>query len=94
LFQNREDVLQEVELFLMHVTRHSLTLLSFKQVSARKKLLREVVLDIIFGREAVKYNPSQFAHLAVGVAEILNKRTAATREANVFPHNPRLQPAG
>jgi hypothetical protein len=93
LFQDGEDVLEESSCLLMHVTHHSLTLLFFKQMSARKQLLRDVVLDVVFRREAVTYDPSQFAHLTAGLAEILNKRRSTTREINVFPHDPRLERA-
>ena len=39
-----------------------------------KQDLRTIVLDIIFGRRDVTYQPSQFGHLTAGVAEILTPR--------------------
>lgn len=36
--------------------------------------LRSVVLDIIAKREKVNYEPSQFEHLLLGVAEVLDRR--------------------
>jgi hypothetical protein len=42
----------------------------------RKAELREIVLDIVFKREHVTYDPYQFEHLALGVAEILNNRAS------------------
>jgi hypothetical protein len=48
-------------------------------MNARKSELRDVVLDIIFDREKVTYDPSQFTHLVSGVAEVLGRRASGSR---------------
>jgi hypothetical protein len=40
----------------------------------RKAELRKVVLDILTGKESVFYEPNQFAHLALGIAEVEERR--------------------
>ena len=47
-------------------------------MDARKAELRKIVVDIIFGKENVFYPPTQFAHLALGVAEVLDRRAGNT----------------
>jgi hypothetical protein len=42
----------------------------------RKDEIRGVVLDILFGKEQTVYDASQFAHLALGVAEVMERRSA------------------
>src|ERR1700730_4144580 len=60
--------------------------------SERKQELRKIVIDIVFGREKVNYDPSQFSHLAIGVAEVLQRRVSAGGgAAAVFPHQTLLQ---
>jgi hypothetical protein len=39
-----------------------------------KSELRQIVLDIIFGKENVFLDPWQFGHLTAGVAEVLYRR--------------------
>jgi hypothetical protein len=46
--------------------------------------LRSVALDILAGRERPSYSPDQFAHLVIGVAEVIELRdgTAVRRRGN------------
>ena len=43
-------------------------------MNTSKADLRNVILDIVFGRETVHYSATQFGHLAIGVAEVLQRR--------------------
>jgi hypothetical protein len=53
-------------------------------VNTSKAGLRNVILDIVFGRETVHYSPTQFEHLAIGVAEVLQRRQGPP-SASVWP---------
>jgi hypothetical protein len=60
-------------------------------VTPRKEELRKIVLDILFRRENIGYEPSQFNHLAVGVAEVLSNRLiSVSSSTRPFPHDARL----
>ena len=43
-------------------------------MKTRKQELREIMIDIISGKEKVRYTPNQQAHLLIGVAEVLIRR--------------------
>lgn len=43
-------------------------------MNERKQLIKDIVLDIICGREPVEYDPFQFGHLSLGVVEVLIRR--------------------
>ena len=36
--------------------------------------IRSVIIDILARREKVNYEPTQFAHLKIGVAEVFQRR--------------------
>src|SRR5438874_1412052 len=60
-------------------------------MSPRKQELRKIILDIVFGRERVGYEPSQFAYLASGVAEVISRRVPKPSTSTaIFLHEPRL----
>src|SRR5258707_6565929 len=44
-----------------------------------KSEIREIVLDILFGRETTEFGASQFGNLAHGVAEVIAHRDAITQ---------------
>jgi hypothetical protein len=44
-----------------------------------KSEIREIVLDILFGRERTEFGASQFGNLALGVAEVIARRDAITQ---------------
>jgi len=56
-------------------------------MNTSKAELRAIVLDIVFGRETVRYSASQFEHLAIGVAEVLQRRQspAGPPSGSVWP---------
>ena len=41
--------------------------------------IRAVSMDILAQREAVNYEPSQYGHLVIGVAEVLARRSGMDR---------------
>jgi len=43
-------------------------------MNERKKLIRGIVLDILFGKENVQYPPTQFLSLCAGVAAVMARR--------------------
>lgn len=53
--------------------------------------LREVVIDLLLGREKADYEPNQWAHVTDGVAKILALRKGAAREAEEY-RRARLHP--
>jgi hypothetical protein len=53
-------------------------------MNPRKSELREIVLAIIFGKENVAYDPFQFAHLTLGVSEVLRRRAGGTSSASIY----------
>jgi hypothetical protein len=55
--------------------------------------IRNVVIDILLGRETVNYSPSQFAHLLAGVAEIFQRRGGTTFSPSLLHHEPHLSPS-
>jgi hypothetical protein len=58
----------------------------------RKAELRKIVLDILFRRETVGYEPSQFANLVIGVAEVLERHAGSKATSQkLFPHSPQLE---
>ena len=50
--------------------------------------IRSVVLDILAGREKTNYSPEQFAHLLIGVGEVLERRDGSVERDR--HHEPRL----
>lgn len=62
-------------------------------MKTRKNELRSIVLDIVFEREKVSFEPSQFGHLTAGVAEILERQAGdRTFSGSVFTPQVRLDP--
>jgi hypothetical protein len=53
--------------------------------------IRSVVLDIIAKREKVRYEPSQFANLVAGVAEVFERRDGGPNQGH-FSRDPHLSP--
>lgn len=51
--------------------------------------IRDVVVDILLGRERTQYDPSQFEHLKLGVNEVFGRRAGQTGHASQLPRNPR-----
>lgn len=49
-------------------------------MSARKLQLRQIVLDIVTGKEQVSYDFHQFTSLLTGVAEVLGKQSGRGRD--------------
>ena len=61
-------------------------------MNPRKEELRNIVLDIVFGREKVFYGATQFGHLTAGVAEVLGRRHGDKQSSeSVFPRQERLE---
>jgi hypothetical protein len=54
----------------------------------RKIELREIVLDIIFGRESVTFDPWQFGNLTLGVAQILYRRSVPAGSISSYNQEP------
>jgi hypothetical protein len=55
-------------------------------MSERKQLLREIILDILAGRERTTFPPSQIGNLLSGVAEVLNRRQLKENSSlSMFP---------
>ncbi len=52
--------------------------------------IRNVVIDILAGREKVNYSPNQYAHLASGVAEVIQRRQGSAAPSSLFHHEPQL----
>jgi len=46
--------------------------------------IRSAILDILAGREKVRYDPSQFAHLKHGVAEVFQRREGSAASPSMF----------
>jgi hypothetical protein len=53
--------------------------------------LREVVVDILIGREQVDYQPTQWTHLIDGVAKVMARRAAHNQTTDAYRHA-RLHP--
>lgn len=49
-------------------------------MSSRKIQLRQIVLDIVTGKEKVTYGATQFSNLLAGVAEVLGKQSGKGRD--------------
>lgn len=49
-------------------------------MGARKLQLRQIVLDIVTGKEKVTYGATQFSNLLTGVAEVLGKQSGKGRD--------------
>ncbi len=62
-------------------------------MNARKSDLREIVVAIIFGKEKVAYEPSQLAHLTLGVAEVLGRRAGGSGSAHIHSAEQQLKDA-
>ena len=61
-------------------------------MNPRKTEIRSIMLDIIAGREATKYEANQQAHLFIGIAEVLDRRADKPRDIhNVFSRDPELE---
>jgi hypothetical protein len=61
-------------------------------MNKRKAEIRSVMLDVIAGRESTKYDANQLAHLLLGVAEVLQRRSGKPEDMhNVFPRDPELE---
>jgi hypothetical protein len=58
-------------------------------MTERKRLLRALVLDILFRRETGSYPPNQLANLKTN-AEALERKTPAPKVFSPFPQQPRL----
>lgn len=57
----------------------------------RKRLLREIVLDVLFGREQGTYPPNLIANLKTTVAEVLGRKSPAPDKTfSPFPQQARL----
>jgi hypothetical protein len=52
--------------------------------------IRNVVIDIVAGREKVNYSPDQYAHLLTGVAEVFHRRDGTNPTPSMFSHEPHL----
>src|SRR6266851_6443934 len=61
--------------------------------------IRDVVVDILLGRERVSHEPSQFRHIIVGVAEVFVRRgnsaeqlplSGSPNEARLYPNDAEL----
>jgi len=52
--------------------------------------IRNVVIDIVAGREKVAYDPSQYEHLLLGAAEVLQRREGSTSPPSMCHQGPRL----
>jgi hypothetical protein len=52
--------------------------------------IRNVVIDIVVGREKVRYEPSQYQHLVLGVAEVLQRREGTTFTPSLLHNDPHL----
>ena len=52
--------------------------------------IRNVVIDILAGREKVNYPPNQYAHLISGVAEVFQRREGTTLAPSLLHHEPHL----
>ena len=50
--------------------------------------IREVVVDILLGRERTQYDVSQFEHLKLGVNEVFARRAGQLVHATHLPRNP------
>jgi hypothetical protein len=49
--------------------------------------IRKIAIAILTGKEKVKYDPSQFEHLRIGIAEIIQKReTSSTSRTENYGH--------
>lgn len=59
-------------------------------MSDRKAELRDVILDIVLGKEKVAYEASQFDHLKLGVAQVLGKRAGQAGLGSKFSPELRL----
>jgi len=52
--------------------------------------IRKIAIAILAGKEKVKYDPSQFEHLRVGIAEVIQKRETPSTSRDDNYGNPRL----
>jgi len=52
--------------------------------------IRNVVIDILAGREKVNYSPNQYAHLISGVAEVFQRREQTILAPSFLHHDPHL----
>ena len=48
--------------------------------------IRNVVIDIIAGREKVNYPPNQYAHLISGFAEVFHRREGRTLAPSILQY--------
>src|ERR1700722_12783083 len=54
--------------------------------------LRAIVIDILLGRERVGYEPSQYAHLVTGVAEVLERRSRPSEQSPAHSSSQQIRP--
>jgi len=54
--------------------------------------IRNVVIDIVAGREKVAYEPSQYQHLLLGVAEVFQRREGSASSPSMFGRDAQLAP--
>jgi hypothetical protein len=52
--------------------------------------IRNVVIDIVVGREKVAYSPDQYSHLLSGIAEVFQRREGTTSTPSLFHNEPRF----
>ena len=52
--------------------------------------IHNVVIDIVAGREKVAYEPSQYEHMLLGVAEVFERREGSTGPPSMLHQGPRL----
>ena len=52
--------------------------------------IRNVVIDILIGREKVNYSPDQYASLITDVAEVFQRREGSQNSTSYFHTNPQL----
>jgi len=52
--------------------------------------IRSIAIDIIAGKEPVHFTPNHYAHLAIGVAEIIQKRDPCSGSGEFSGREPRL----
>ena len=52
--------------------------------------IRNIVIDIVTGREKVAYSPDQYSHLLTGAAEVFQRREGTTFAPSLLHNEPRL----
>ena len=63
-------------------------------MNARKAEIREVIIDIVTGRENTKYGARHIVNVLLGVAEVLERRANKNKDSlGMFSHEVELDPA-